>query len=214
MKLLILDGYRDPRLRDQCPPYRGTYRAHPTHCDELPDHSEINQLFFWFLEEGGEPGMVRDLTKALRFAELWNARLKQENRFEIMEVVDGDGPSESGGNFIGFDLSSGYNNSLLSWGLKLSVGTNQLAEPIRDLCDLLSRHYAPQLNGHGLFQDFEAASLCLRSMTALQGLSSNLFEGGDLKEFRPVGLYAVARRLAIESDTNATARQGALRVDT
>lgn len=144
--------------------------------------------------------MVRDLSKALRFAELWNARLKQERRFEVMEVVDGDAPSESRGRFIGFDLSSGYNNSLLSWGLKLGAGTNQLAEPIRDLCDLLSRHYAPQLNGHGLFQDFEAASRCLRSMSALQGVSPNLFEGGDLREFRPVGLYAVAGSLASESD--------------
>ena len=93
------------------------------------------------------------------------------------------------------------NNSLLSWGLKLSVGTNQLAEPVRDLCDLLRRHYAPQLNGQGLFQNCEAASGCLRSMTALQGLSPNLFEGGDLREFRPVGLYTVASRPASEPDT-------------
>ena len=201
MKLLILDGYRDPRLRGHCPPYRGTYRAHPTHCDELPDHSEINQLFFWFLEEGGQLGMVRDLGKALRFAELWNARLKEEHPFEVIEVADGDAPPESGGHFIGFDLSSGYNNSLLSWGLKLSVATNQLAEPVRDLCDLLRRHYAPQLNGQGLFQNYEAASGCLRSMTKLQGLSPNLFAGGDLREFRPVGLYTVASRPASEPDT-------------
>jgi hypothetical protein len=145
--------------------------------------------------------MVRDRGKALRFAELWNARLKEEGPFEVIEVADGDAPSESGGHFIGFDLSSGYNNSLLSWGLKLSVGTNELAEPVRDLCELLSRHYAPQLNGQGLFQNYEAASGCLRSMTALQGLSPNLFEGGDLREFRPVGLYTVASRPAFEPDT-------------
>ena len=202
MKRLILDGYRNPRLRGHCPPYPGTYRAHPTHCDELADHNEIHQLFFWFLEESGELGMVRDLGKALRFAELWNARLKEERPFEVMEVADGDAPSEkSGGHFIGFDLSLGYNNSLLSWGLKLSVATNQLAEPVRELCDLLRRHYAPQLNGQGLFQNCEAASGCLRSMTALQGLSPNLFEGGDLREFRRVGLYTVASRPASEPDT-------------
>jgi hypothetical protein len=191
MKLLILNGPRSPRLHGHCPPYRGTYRAHPTHCAELSDASEINQLFFWFLEEGGELGVVRDLSKAQRFAELWNARLKQEDRFEVLEVVDGDATPESRGHFIGFDLSSGYNNSLLSWGLDRGDGVTQLTESVRELCDLLSRHYAPQLNTQGLFQTLDAASLCLRSMIALQSLSPNLFEGGDLREFRPVGLYAI-----------------------
>jgi hypothetical protein len=153
-------------------------------------------LFFWFLEEGGELGMVRNLDKALRFAELWNARLKPEDRFEVVEVVDRLAPSESIGQFIGFDLCSGYNNSLLSSGLTLGVGITHLAEPVRNIVDLLSRHYAPQLNGQGLFQDVELASLCLRDMIALQSLSPALYEGGDLTEFRPVGLYLTTRNLA------------------
>ncbi len=192
MNLLILDGPRDPRPSNN-PLYRGTYRAHPSHCDELPDDHEINKLFFWFLEEGGESGVVRDITKALRFVELWNARLKEKSRFETVEVADGDTHPQSNGMFIGFDLSAGYNNSLLSSGLKQFVGVNQLQGPVRELWDLVSRHYAPQLNGQGLFQTFEVASLCLRAMTALQDLSRNLFEGGNLREFRPVGLYSVAQ---------------------
>jgi len=72
----------------------------------------------WFLEEGGELGVVRDLSNALRFAELWNTRLKPEDRFEVVEVVDGDANPKGNGYFLGFDLSSGYNNSLLSWGLR------------------------------------------------------------------------------------------------
>lgn len=191
MKLLILNGPRSPQLRGHCPPYRGTYRAHPTHCDEVPDDHEINRLFFWFLEEGGELGVVRDCSKALRFAELWNARAEQEGRFEVLEVEEGDAPPESGGHFIGFDLSSGYNSSLLAWGLDLTPGVSQLKEPIRELCGLLSRYYAPQLNGQGLFQSREVAVLCLRAMIALQDLSPNLFEGGNLREFRTVGLYAI-----------------------
>jgi hypothetical protein len=192
MNLLILDGPRDPRPGSN-PLYRGTYRAHPSHCDELPDDHETNKLFFWFLAEGGELGVVQDATKALRFAELWNARLKERDRFEVVEVADGDTHSQSNGMFIGFDLSAGYNNSLLSSGLKQFVGVNQLREPVRELWDLVSRHYAPRLNGQGLFQTLEVAALCLRAMTALQDLSPNLFEGENLREFRPVGLYSVAQ---------------------
>jgi hypothetical protein len=194
MRLLIVNGPRDPR----CPAYqsyRGTYRAHPTYCDGVPKDHELNKMFFWFLEEGGELGLVHDLTKAMRYVELLNTHLSHFSppytHFEVVEVTDGNTRPESNGNFIGFDLSAGYNNSLLSSGLKQFSGVNQLAEPIRELCDLMSRHYAPQLNAQGLFQTFEVASLCLRSMIALQDLSPSLFEGGDLREFRPVGLYTV-----------------------
>ncbi len=192
MNILILNGARDPRPGYN-PLYRGTYRAHPSHHDQLPDEHEINQLFFWFLEEGGELGVVRSVAKALRFAELWNAHLKEKrDRFEVVEVTDENTHCESKGTFIGYDLSAGYNNSLLSWGLKSIVGSNRVAEPIEELYDQLGRHYAPQLNGQGLFQTWEVASVCLRAMTALQDLSPNLFEGGNLREFRPVGLYRIS----------------------
>jgi hypothetical protein len=193
MNILILNGARDPRPGNN-PLYRGTYRAHPTHCGQLPDDHEINQLFFWFLEEGGQLGVVRNVAKALRFAELWNGLLKGKGHyFEVIAVTDENAHTVgSNGVFIGYDLSAGYNNSLLSGGLKQSAGVNRLAEPIRELCDLVSRHYAPQLNDQGLFETWEVASLCLRAMTALQDLSPSLFEGGNLREFRPEGLYRIA----------------------
>jgi hypothetical protein len=193
MNLLILNGPRDPRPGNN-PLYRGTYRSHPTYCDEVPDSHEINKLFFWFLEEGGELGVVQDISKALRFAELWNARLPEQARFEVVEVTDQNIHPEDSGRFIGFDLSVGYNNSLLPAGLKQFPAANRLAEPVRELCDLMSRHYAPQLNSQGLFPTLGVASLCLRSMTALQDLSPDLFEGGNLRDFRPVGMYAVDRK--------------------
>jgi hypothetical protein len=192
MNVLILNGAPDPR-RGYNPLYRGTYRSHPSHCDQLPDEDEINQLFFWFLEEGGELGVVRNVTKALRFAELWNAQLKdRKGRFEVVEVTDENRHCESNGTFIGYDLSAGYNNSLLSWGLKPFAGGSRVAESIEELFGVVSRHYAPQLNGQGLFQTLEVASLCLRAMVALQDLSPNLFEGGNLREFRPVGLFRIS----------------------
>src|SRR6266700_2422623 len=170
MNLLILDGPRDPRPSNN-PLYRGTYRAHPSHCDELPDDHEINRLFFWFIEEGGQPGVVRELQKALRFANLWNARLKESQHFEVVEVTDSNTASSQNGTFMGFDLSAGYNNSLLAEGLRQSTCVHQLREPIRELWDLTCRHYAPQLNAVGLFHTIEIATLCLRSMIALQDLS-------------------------------------------
>src|SRR5439155_26446134 len=119
MKLLILNGPRDPQPI-QNPLYRGTYRSHPTHCDALPDDHEINKLFFWFLEEGGELGVVHNLSKALRFAELLNSYFAGRQHFEVIEATEGDSTPESGGALLGFDLSAGYNNSLLWWGLKPS----------------------------------------------------------------------------------------------
>lgn len=191
MKLLILNGPRDNRTAYN-PLYRGTYRSHPSHCEQLPDDHEINRLFFWFIEEGGQSGVVADLPKAQRFAKLWNARLKDSQRFEVVEAADPDTSPSQTGTFIGFDLSAGYNNSLLAEGLKQSVCTKQLPEPIRELWDLTSRHFAPQLNSAGLFQTLEIATLCLRSMIALQVLSPDMFEGGDLRAFQPVRLHAIS----------------------
>jgi hypothetical protein len=190
MNLLILNGPSSPNP-GRNPLYRGTDRAHPTYCDSVAKDHDINRLFFWFLEEGGEAGVVHDLQRACRFAELWNLHLG-DNQFEVVEVVDGNGFSSTNGELLGFDLSCSYNSSLLQWGLKSFLGLAQLPEPIRELCDLVNRYYAPQLNSQGLFQTFEVASLCLRSMTALQALSPNLYEGGDLTQFSVVALYRVS----------------------
>src|SRR5271155_3695158 len=103
MNLLILNGRRSgyPSPASNLA-YRGTYRAHPTFCDALsPDH-EVNRLFAWFLEEGGELGVVHDLDKARRFTELQN-RCRPDRHFELVEVTQGKTPSELGGKFLGFD---------------------------------------------------------------------------------------------------------------
>jgi len=192
MKLLILDGPRDPRAAKH-PSYRGTYRAHPTYCDALPNDHEINQLFFWFLQEGGELGVVGDLAKALRYVELLSQNpLPGCGRFEVVEVTSTDDPIQSGGNLLGFDHSAGYNNSLLWWGLEPQPEMNTALEPIRELVGLAFRFYAPHLGPHGLFQTPQMASDCLRTMDALQQLSPNLYEGVPLKSnYRVVGIYLV-----------------------
>jgi hypothetical protein len=189
MNLLLLNGPSSPEL-GRNPHYRGTDRAHPTYCDSLPKQHEINRLFFWFLEEGGESGVVHDLEKAKRYAELLNLLVKEQS-FEVIEVVDGSATPGCGGQFLGFDLSLHYNRSLLQWGFKSLPGLHTLPGPIHELCELLNRYYGPQLNGSGLFETYDVATSCLRSMIALQTLSANLFEGGDLERFRVIGVYHV-----------------------
>lgn len=187
MNLLLLNGPRSP-MSDITPLYRGTERAHPTYCDSLPEEHEINRLFLWFLEEGGESGVVHDLKKARRYAELLKLHVKDQS-FEVIEVVDENGSPSCGGQFLGFDLSLGYNSSLLTWGFKSLPGLNRLSEPIHILCELLNKYYRPQLNGAGLFDSDEIATSCRRSMVALQTLSPNLFEGCDLRRYRAIGVY-------------------------
>src|ERR1700682_1447671 len=120
MKILILDGPRDARAA-KYKSYRGSYRAHPTYCNGFPDEAEINQMFFWFLQEGKESGLVRDLTKAVRYAELLNSHLSkfdpQFTGFEVIEATNRGEAAQAGGQLLGFDLSADYNNSLLWWGL-------------------------------------------------------------------------------------------------
>jgi hypothetical protein len=190
MKLLILNGPRDPRAA-KYPMYRGTWRAHPTYHDAFPRDHEINKLFFWFLEEGGELGLVHDFSKAARYTELLNQNpLPGRGHFEVVEVTDGNASPKEGAQRLGFDVSAGYNYSLLWWRLESTLGTDGPPEPIRELMSLVHRFYAPQLNFHGLFEKAEVASQCLQSMDALQSLSPNLYEGEDLKpNFQAVGLY-------------------------
>ena len=190
MKLLILNGPRDTRAAKYLI-YRGTYRAHPTYHDGFPRDHEINNLFFWFLEEGGELGLVHDFSKAARYTELLNQNpLLGYRHFELVEATDGNPAAGEGRQQLGFDVSAGYNNSLLWWGLETTPSANGLSEPIRELMNLVHRFYAPQLNRHGLFETAEIASQCLRSMDALQSLSPNLYEGEDLEtSFQAAGLY-------------------------
>lgn len=194
MHLLILNGPASLRCSVN-PRYRGTHRAVPSHCDAVPDDDEINRLFVWYLREGGEEGIVGDAAKALRFAELWNARLPKSEQFEVVEVIEGNMNPSSGGTLLGFDISSGLAGySLLAGWLSEVPKVEDLPDAIWELSNLLSRYYTPQLNEHGLFPTRELAAMCLRSMAALQSLSPNLYESGDLRKFGVVGVYLLEKR--------------------
>ena len=86
--LLVLAGPLYPTMRPN-PKYRGTCRACPFHFDDLPEEHEANALFYWFLEEGGELGVVHDERKARRLSDLSN-QYGQGKSYEVIEVVDGN----------------------------------------------------------------------------------------------------------------------------
>lgn len=181
MNLLILNGSRESRTAEYFQ-YRGTYRQHPTYLGSARRDDEINQLFFWFLEEGGELGLVHNPVKALRYAALLNEHLEATSRFEVVEVTKGDGVPQAGTEFLGFGLSAGYNNSLLAWwGPEPRSTSDVLPGTIRELGNLIYRYYGPRRNKHGLFQELQITSECLQSMDALQQLSPNLYEGENLQ---------------------------------
>jgi hypothetical protein len=190
MKLLILDGPRDPRCA--CSNYRGTYRAHPTFCDALPENDEINKLFFWFLEVGGELGVVDNLDKALRFAALWNKQVTRPGNFEVVEVTSGKVPPESGGGFLGYDLSAGYNNSLLRSGLKSGTRPGTVSDSVWQAWESTKTSFTHALNDAGLFQTSQLANDCLEAMAKIQDASPGFFEGCDFRRFEVTGVYLVS----------------------
>ena len=60
------------------------------------------------------------------------------NQFEVIEVTDGNALVREG-TFIGFDLSSGYNNSLLAPGLAPITHPVDLPDPVLESYELISR---------------------------------------------------------------------------
>jgi len=185
MNLLILNGY----AFDELSVYRGTYRNNPTYCDTLSAGHEINQLFMWFLEEGGESGVIHDLAKAQHYAKLCNIHFP-DRQFEVVEVTKAKTPPESGGKFLGFDLSEGYNSLIGLGALVTNRARGRLSEQFHVLSELIARYFNAQLNSDGLFQEFEVASFCLQAINALQSFHPGLYEG-DISDFEVVGVYLV-----------------------
>lgn len=188
LNLLILGGPCE-RASGVNAGYRGTYRWHPSFVGDLPEDHEVNQLFCWFLEDGGESGIVHDLDKAIRFVELLNIH-GGGRCFEVIQAIRDTGLPWPGGTFIGFDLSLRYSTSLLP-SLWMDVTERTPLSPVLVLADVVHRYYAPFLNQAGLFDSDEVASSCLRAMEALQQLHPCLYEGEDLANFSVTSIYAI-----------------------
>jgi hypothetical protein len=161
---------------------------HPMHFDTLPEDHEANMLFAWFIEEGGELGVVHDVTKARKLRDLCNS-YGLENNYEVVEACDGGQLSSHCGEPLGYDLSQGLNNSLLWWGLKL--GDKKPSNPVPVLAEVVFAHFSQQLNRYGLFSEINSATKCRDALGALQALQPNFIEGSDLGKFRATALYRI-----------------------
>ncbi len=188
MDILIL-GFGTPKAS---PAYRGTCRATPHHVDSLGEDHPVNQAFLWYCEEGGEFGLVHDLAKARELVREYK-KLQTPHHFEIIEVSS-QRHYQSTRTFLGFDLSAGYNYSLLYWGLDL--GNVKPSEPIADekyvliqpLLRLTQEFFQKRLNSNGMFDNYEDASFCLSCMMALQRIYPGLWENEKVT-FEVVGLW-------------------------
>ncbi len=174
--------------------YNGTYRTSPTYVSELSENSPANTLFLeWYLQEGGEAGIVSDLEKAKEMVAVYD-ELESPQRFEIIRIVrewTEDRPNDE--EFLGLDLSdSHYYYSLLSWGLDVLINEDADNEPIIQmilpLLKLVEVHFKPLLNQNGLFDCKDDAELCLDCMMALQAIRPGLYEDPTHSAFRVVGL--------------------------
>jgi hypothetical protein len=189
VNLLIRDGLDTWYPREAR--YRGTDRKVPTYCGAVPSDHEINQMFtMWYLEEGGDAGVVHDLSKARRYADLCNVYFADQH-FEVIESADGGRiQPEDNRQFLGFDLSrGGCYQSLITMALLYEPKRSLPQEPIFVLSELIRSHFLPKLNEVGLFGSRQDATDCRAAMSALQRFRPGLYEEGSLEVFKISAIY-------------------------
>lgn len=180
-----------------CPTYRGTYRSHPYYCDQVQENHEVNQAFFWFCEEGGEIGVVHDIVRAKHLISAYE-NLSPPQHFELVEVVEGEHSPRVGNEFLGYDLSAGFNNSLLWSGMDINEDniefqSDETLKILRPLLHLIKIHFKSMLNSNGLFTNDKEATFCLECMMAIQKLSPGFWEWGD---YEVLGLYSISSEIS------------------
>jgi hypothetical protein len=185
--LLILGGPRNPKMRPNLS-YRGTFRMHPSHFDEVSEQHEANQLFYWFLNEGEEIGVVSNIGKAARLRDLSNTSAKKT--FELVEVLHEGERSDSNGHSLGFDISLGYNHSLLWKGLNFTSNLES-SQPSRLLAKSVYKDFSSELNANGLFPNSEIASSFHGKAVEIQELEPNFFESDDLLKYAVVEIIHI-----------------------
>lgn len=191
MDLLILGGNEVVFGAKGNPHYKGTMRDNPSYVESLPELHPVNQSFRWFTQNYHITPVVHDYDKARQLVDRYR-QLMPPQEFEIVEVSMNGNPSSLNGLFLGYDLSSGCCESLLWWGLNITLEhPEEKQDKVRclgPLFKLVQIYFQPKLNNHGLFADFQIASFCLDCMMALEKDSPNLWEKGN---YHVVGLYKI-----------------------
>lgn len=179
----MIDGYDH---------YKGTYRTSPDYIEKLPEDSEVNKFFSWYMEVGGEFHIINDIEKAKKIVELYK-NLTPPQILEVIRILEVNETPPGNEEFLGYDLSCGYFYSLLSWGLDIELEgeeEDRLLKQISPLMDLVKKHFKPLLNKNCLFDDSETAKFCLGCLMALQDIVPGLFENEEVI-FEVIGLSKV-----------------------
>lgn len=186
MKLMVLGRPNVPYAAG----YRGTYREHPFHFDELPEDHEANRAFRVYVsvtDEGGPIAEMEDACMILRTYRRW----APSRDFELVDVdPTAEGTADT---FLGYDISCGFYYSLVAAALEWAPSEESRARcspGVDVLSELLRRHFHARLNAHRLFDDRQTAQECLDAMMALQRIQPQLYEDSEM-EFEVVRLCRV-----------------------
>src|SRR5438552_1997355 len=157
MQLLIIGEPVGRGIGKERPVYRGTYRDRPYYCEQFGEEHEVNKSYFWFIEKGREDvgssldvlDVVHDLEGAKRLAVAYRCYAEQE--FDVVEVTSGNEAPSVGEQFLGYDLSRGFFNSLLWYGMDICYHRmggwdgqrEDLLRLIQPLVCLVEHHFKP-----------------------------------------------------------------------
>lgn len=187
--------------------YRGTFSDVPTLGTFAPGAGTANEeLFRVFMDlhdryPDDELPLIHDLDTAIHMTGLL-ARYEPGHQYEIVELTAHDAKPEIGRRLIGYDVSIGYNLSLV-WivfiayeappeGAPIEGEWPEELKDIRPFIDLMYAYFCPKLNADGLFSTFADAEFFLRCARAQNHFHPDLWESRTLlEEFEVVGFYEV-----------------------
>ena len=174
--------------------YKGTYRTTPYYVDNECEDSEVNQHFFWYVDEIEQFGFLSNLEKTKKMVELYN-KLASPIKFDLVRITESRHETRIEEEFLGFDLCDRYHYSLLSWNLDIGLKkykNDKILKMIEPLINLVREYFKPVLNRYGLFDDIETAQFCLDCMMSLQDIRPGLWENEDFK-FEVTGLSRIIK---------------------
>jgi hypothetical protein len=181
----IVEGYAN---------YRGTYRTVPNYVNNQSEDSIVNKHFMWYLNEGDQLGIIKNLEKAKKMVGLYE-KLNPPQKFEIVRILEDKEKQKNGEEFLGFDISSNYGYSLLSWNLDIGLKNYQndeILQKIRPLVNLVREYFKPKLNRYSLFNDIDTAQFCLDCMMSLQKIRPGFWENEEVR-FEIIGLSRIIK---------------------
>ena len=170
--------------------FRGIDRRCPTIPHQLDENNPLHQAFLW---RANRPDLtVQELAEARNLSRLL-AEQNPPEHYELIELTEKNSQPSVGNELLGFDLAIDLNHSLLSFGLEYNLrqeGLDSAHQALIPLLQLVTRFFRPQLNTHGLFDEYAPAEFCLDCLLSLQKLVPNIFDSWE-GNYRVVGVWRI-----------------------